>query len=230
MPRGSREEARSQLATTCVANCELGPGWGPQGPGGVTSPASSSRPVTSSRRDPHVPGISERSAISAVPYAPHRRIRNSPGSWPRGSHGERDEPLTSSPAKPCVLGASWGSQPARTPMRRPGRTDAHLGRPPAPRAPPVISPAHAARAAPYDRGATIAYDSEQWHDLFVVRRRRRRRGLGGAARAAGSSRAGASGGGARPALARRPLRAPGDRRCPLLAGRRHRLRDHRRHR
>jgi len=45
--------------------------------------------------------------------------------------------VTAPPRKPHVPGASWGSQPARTPMRRPGPASTHLGRPQAPGPPPV---------------------------------------------------------------------------------------------
>ena len=47
-------------------------------------------------------------------------------------------PVTPLPRKPHVPGASWGSQPARTPMRRPGHPSTHLGRPPGPRPSPVL--------------------------------------------------------------------------------------------
>jgi len=50
----------------------------------------------------------------------------------------RDVPVTPLPRTPHVLGSSWGSQPARTPMRSPGPSSD--GRPP-PEPPPAQAPA-----------------------------------------------------------------------------------------
>jgi len=62
----------------------------------------------------------------------------------------RTVPVTPLPRKAHVPGASWGSQPARTPMRRPGHPPPDLGRPPRPRTPPVPSQAP---ARPFPRPA-----------------------------------------------------------------------------
>jgi len=76
-------------------------------------------------------------------------------------------PCDASPTEASRPGASWGSQPARTPMRRPGHPPPHLGRPPGPRTPghPVPSPRRSLpesppvlplrRTAPYPKSTTV---------------------------------------------------------------------------
>ena len=133
---GARGKGRSPLG---------GPGrlWPPpRGPGlwGVTRDPRGR--VTGERRIRHgsappgrsTPGL-ERSGICAVPYLAIRQVSNTARSpwfeihlW-RGlrttqipDRSDLTLSVSSLPRTPHVLGVSWRSQPARTAMRRPGRT------------------------------------------------------------------------------------------------------------
>ena len=66
-------------------------------------------------------------------------------------------PVTPLPRKPHVLGSSWGSQPARTPMRSPGHPAATSDGRPGPGPPPVPSPPpKSPQFAPNARGCTLS--------------------------------------------------------------------------
>jgi|GEM_PF-1895406 len=145
MPRGSRQEARSQLATHVVADCELAPGRGPAG-----------------GRKCDVPGVfvTDRAEVWPLSHGDVTEVRPPPVpvTGPRPPHvpvtgppGIRDEPLAS-PANLRTLGSSWGSQPARTPMRSPGPPSD--GRKPPEPPKPDDPQARTGRGAPSGRSAS----------------------------------------------------------------------------
>jgi len=120
----------SRVVQQSRARCRLwAPHRGPKVDSAFRGPLVQARkgPLRAGKRD--VPGIfvADPTEVWKLPDTIVTEVRPPP------------VPVTPPSRKAHVPGASWGSQPARTPMRRPGPRSTHLGRPQGPGPRPSLS-------------------------------------------------------------------------------------------